>query len=356
MLGALSTYAFVRVLHARRSATLLLAVAGALCLASHYFAFFLLAPMAVWILIDRRLRERAWPAVAAWVLVGGALIPLLLAQGGHYTQWIGQWTLAERLQAIVQYWLLGESGAPLGRTVELVIALPFLIGSVIWLIRVRRPGLVEARERDGVLAMFVLCGFGILAPIALALVGLDYLTPRNLIAAMVPLTVLFAIILASRSLGRAGLVCAVWAVAGMLVVTLDVAFDHRLQRGDWRGLAAQLQGNRSTRAITSIHLGTTPLQYYMGPLNVLAADRAVRVSEIDEAGYAPIKADAATPPAAGFRYVGKVDANGIIAYRFRASTPHLVSEHDLAAHSITVAKSGESPEVLIAPGVVTVGR
>jgi len=352
MLGALATFAFVRVLHERTGATALLAIAGALCLATHYFAFFLLAPMAVWILADGRLRRRAWPAVATFVLVGLALIPLLLAQGGHYTQWIGQWTLSERILAIAQYWLLGESGAPLGHGIELLVALPFLLGAVLWLARVaRRPPAVEQRELEGALTMLVLCGTAILAPIALSIVGIDYLTPRNLIASMVPLTVLAGIVLGSRSTGLAGFVCALAAIAAMLLVTLDVSINHRLQRGDWRGLAAGITGDHSTRAITAVHLATTPLQYYLGPLQVLPAGSSVKVDEIAEAGYPPLVADPEVPPAPGFRFIGTVRAHGLLAYRFRAPAPLVVSESTLASHSIMAAKPGEAPEVLVSPTV-----
>ena len=66
---------------------------------------------------------RAARAVAALVLVGLALLPLISAQGGHGTQWIGRWPLSERLQAIPQYYLTGYSGAPLGHGVELLVAL-----------------------------------------------------------------------------------------------------------------------------------------------------------------------------------------------------------------------------------------
>ena len=352
LLGALATLAFVRVLHERRGATALLAVAGALCLATHYFAFFLLAPMAVWILVDARLRRRAWPAVATFVIVGLALVPLLLAQGGHYTQWIGQWTLSERVLAIAQYWLLGESGAPLGHGIELLVAVPFLIGAALWLARAaRRPPALEQGELDGALTMLVLCGTAILAPIALSIVGLDYLTPRNLIASMVPLTVLAGIVLGSRSTGVAGLLCALAAIAAMLIVTLDVSVNHRLQRGDWRALAAGIAADPSSRAITAVHLATTPLQYYLGPLEVLASGSSVKVDEIALAGYPPLVADPEAPPAPGFRFVGTVKAHGLLAYRFRSAKPLVVGESQLASHSIMAAKPGEAPEVLVSPTV-----
>ncbi len=80
----------------------LFALTGALALLSHYFAVFLLIPMVLWLLFgpgERRpqTRRAALGAVGVLVLVGLALLPLISAQGGHGTQWIGRWPLSERL-------------------------------------------------------------------------------------------------------------------------------------------------------------------------------------------------------------------------------------------------------------------
>ena len=119
------------------------AVSGAAALATHYFAVFLLAPMCLWLLRPRKTAQHGAPsastpaagtvpasrpralrrsppprgafaAVAAIGLVGAALVPLALAQGGHGTQWIGEWALASRLEAIPQYYLTGYSGVAAG--------------------------------------------------------------------------------------------------------------------------------------------------------------------------------------------------------------------------------------------------
>ena len=77
----------------------------------HYFAVFLLAPMALWLLArPLAARRAALPALAAIGVVGLALLPLISAQGGHGTQWIGRWPLSARLQAIPQYFLTGYIG------------------------------------------------------------------------------------------------------------------------------------------------------------------------------------------------------------------------------------------------------
>ena len=74
-------------------------------------------------------RDRtAWSAIAVLALVGVALLPLISAQGGHGTQWIGEWALSSRLQAIPQYYLTGYYGSALGHGIELLVALPILAG------------------------------------------------------------------------------------------------------------------------------------------------------------------------------------------------------------------------------------
>jgi hypothetical protein len=70
----------------------------------------------------------------------------------------------------------------------------------------------------------------------------------------------------------------------------------------------------------------------------------VRVSEIDETGYAPLRHGAGRPPAPGFRLAARIEIDGLIVYRFLSSVPRLVSEAELRRHVITLAH----PEVLVA--------
>ncbi|HEY2571418.1 MAG TPA: glycosyltransferase family 39 protein, partial [Solirubrobacteraceae bacterium] len=137
---ALAMLCFVRALDEptpRRMAAF--ALAGALALLTHYFAVFLLAAMALWLLRDAAQRRAALAAVAALTVVGLALLPLISAQGGHGTQWIGRWALSSRLQAIPQYFLTGYSAAPLGHGVELLVALPILAGAALGAWRLSAP-------------------------------------------------------------------------------------------------------------------------------------------------------------------------------------------------------------------------
>jgi hypothetical protein len=392
--AALAMVCFLRALRAPTRANMLaFALAGTLALLSHYFAVFLLAPMCVWLLAAHGRRapgdggsrgaggERsrapsparaALAAVAVLVAVGVALLPLIAAQGGHGTQWIGRWALSSRLQAIPQYYLTGYMGAPLGHAVELLVALPILLGAGYGLWRV-----LDAREERGALIALVLSACAVLTPIVLAVLGADYLAPRNLVAAMIPLTALLAVLVTARRTGRAGLALAAAIALAFLAITIDTDLSPRLQRGDWRGLAHAISagsggasGGRAgggdaggvaagaggasgggagvggARAITTVELGSAPLEYYLPPLHNLPRGATATVGEIDETGYAPLRSGASLPPAPGFRLVERRDVHGLILYRFRAPAPRAVSEAALRRHALTPS-SVAHPEVLV---------
>jgi mannosyltransferase len=341
LMAALAVLCFLRALREPTPGRLTaFAVSGALALLTHYFAVFLLAPMCLWLVLEHRAHRRVTlAAVAAVGAVGVALLPLISAQGGRGTQWIGRWPLGERLEAIPQYYLTGESGAPLGHGVELLIALPVLGGLFFGLWR----GLTRLEERQALIVL-VLIACGVLIPVALVIFGLDYLAPRNLVAAMIPLTALLALVIAAQRTGRVGVALAGVVVLAFLAMSIDVNLSPRLQRGDWRGVAKVLRGTPANdRVITTVELGAAPLEYYLPPLHNLARGGAVTVSEIDETGYAPLRASADSPPAPGFHLLSRDDVNGLIVYRFLSTSPRKVSEAALRRHVITEAH----PEVLV---------
>ncbi len=112
LMAALAMLCFLRAeREPTRGRMALFALTGALALLTHYFEVFLLIPMVLWLFWRPRTRRAALAAIAVIALVGAALVPLILAQGGHNTQWIGEWALSQRLEAIPQYYLTGYSGA-----------------------------------------------------------------------------------------------------------------------------------------------------------------------------------------------------------------------------------------------------
>jgi hypothetical protein len=339
---------------ARRMAAF--ALTGALALLTHYFAVFLLIGMALWLAWDRRTRRAALPALGVLALVGAALLPLISAQGGHGTQWIGRWPLSDRLQAIPQYYLTGYTGSSLGHGVELLIALPILAALALgwWRMTEPQPGSRPSRPprsrdadaRRGVLIALSIAACGLLIPIMLVAFGADYLAPRNLVATMIPVTALIAVLVVWPGTGRRGIALAVTIALAFLAISIDVDLSPRLQRGNWRDLASALRGAPRERAITTVELGSAPLEYYLPGLRNLREGSYVRVSEIDETGYAPLVASAGEPPAPGFRLLARLDVDGLIVYRFRSTVPRLVSEATLRRHVITLA----TPQVLVPNG------
>jgi len=362
--AALAMLCFLRALREptpRRMAAF--AVTGALALLTHYFAVFLLLPMALWLLWGRRTRRPALPAIGALALVGLALTPLVSAQGGHGTQWIGRWPLSERLQAIPQYYLTGYTGSSLGHGIELLVALAILAGLALGLWRMTGPAPVAPGAGDhgrptssssGLTIALTIAACGVLIPIVLVAFGADYLAPRNLVAAMIPVTAVIAVLVAWPAGGpqpTAGLGATI-AVASAIVlaflaITIDVDLSPRLQRGNWRGLAAALRAVPPERVITTVELGTAPLEYYLPGLSGVHSGDFVRVREIDETGYEPLVASAGEPPAPGFHLLSRVDVDGLIAYRFVSPVARRVSEATLRRHAITLA----SPAVLGPAGV-----
>ncbi len=357
-----------------RGRLLLFGASGALALLTHYFAVFLLVPMVLLLLFDRSapahgseessatrvhaqggpnrfvpakagislheggIAARALYGAGLPVLTGAALIPLISAQAGHGTQWIGRWALASRLETIPQYYLTGYTGASLGHGIELLVGGVALAGVVFGLWR----GLERREERGALIALSISAG-AVLIPIVLAFAGADYLAPRNLVGAMIPVSALLAVLIVPRRTRTAGM-----ALAGLLALafgalSVDVYLSPRLQRGDWAALARAIGPVSSQRAITTVELGSAPLEYYLPGLKGAALGTKIAVREIDDTGYAPLRASAGSPPAPGFHLAERRDVHGLILYRFLAPAPLVVGERALRAAVITAGR----PEVLV---------
>ena len=221
-------------------------------------------------------------AVGAVALAGCALVPLIVAQGGHGTQWIGRWALSSRLVAIPGYFLLGGQSPGFGHGLLLACAVPILV--TVGLL----PGLTPREWRAAGL-VFGLGAVSILVPLVLVLAGADYLAPRNLIASWIPLAAALAVVLAGERAGVAGTVLTVLICAAGLGIVLATDLVPRFQRADWSGVARSLRAGASDRAIVTVELGAAPLEYYTPGLAYVRPGAALRVSEVDLVGYAPVR-------------------------------------------------------------------
>jgi mannosyltransferase len=241
-LCALSFLAFVRALDEPTPGRLgTWAVACILAGATHYFAAFVVVPQAILLLAARR--RAAIVAVAAVALGAVALVPLALAQRGTGSaEWISRSALDSRLTTIAKQLLIGRS-APLDRPFAIIAALLIVI-SVVLLVRY-----ADTRARRGAAMAGGVGVAALLAPLALALTGVDYVITQNVLAALVPLTVAVAAGFAVADPRRIAIPALISLCALSVVQVSAVALDPSYRRADWRGAAAAAARDSGTQLI-----------------------------------------------------------------------------------------------------------
>ncbi len=335
MLGALL---WLRAMRAPDDARGLLAwgAVAALALATHYYALFLVAPQALWLLVRAPgIRERA-ATLALPVLAGAALLPLALAQRSNDTAaFITDTPLGTRLAQVPKQFLVGYD-APAETLLTILTALAVLAGlaGLGAMIAGRIAAPAAARSEAARLTSVTAAAVALL--LAASIGGEDHLLTRNAIAVL-PL----AAVLAGAGLGALSHVALRPAVAAGalgcllgLVAIAGVARDPRKQRDDWRAAAAALGADPGGRLIVAPGSAPIPLGYYVPGLRPVPATEAPRVAEID---YLTLTVRApgrlATParppqvPAAppGFRIAGRTDGETYTVVRLRAPAPVAVA-------------------------------
>jgi mannosyltransferase len=280
------------------------ALSAALALATHYFALFLVAPEAAWLLyrsVDRRATVKAVAIVAA---VGAALLPLALYQSRYteHTAWISTGGLGGRAAYLLHQLVIGAY--PTSYIRPLIVAVPVVVsvGLFAW---------TERSERDGALLALAFGIVAVGAPFALALVGDlffggrgDYFLFRNLIVATVPLTIVAATVLGTERAGKAGLLACALVCSLLVAVSIDISRRPDLQRPDVRAVAAVVGSPPGLRAILLDPRTSLPLRLYLPRLEDLRQQgaylREIDVVEETNNANSP-QADRSPPP--GFRRI-----------------------------------------------------
>jgi mannosyltransferase len=317
------------------------AVVSALAIATHYFAVFLVAAEAAWLLLRARPRP---PAVLACLLPGAALlahVPLVLAQRGNGESVTGS-SLAARIAGIPKNLVVGYSFP--AEALGSALAAGLVVVGIVLVAR------LTARERSGALVAGSLVAAAVVTPVVLALAGVDFLIARNTIAAVVPAAVCLG---AGYAAGRTGVVAVTVLCALCAAVAVAPAVDRAYGRTDWRGAAEALRHADGARAVVvTPYMSRTLWRPYLPGLEEPAGD-AVRVREIAAVGLATeggYSAGGLTPPTVGtprqvpgFRVVG-VDRKPTytrVLYRADRATDEAVSL--LAGLALT----DEQPGVLL---------
>lgn len=307
-------------------------VLSGLALATHYFAVFLVAPEAVWLLAALpAARRRVCAATALVGAVGVALLPLALEQARDIRGKAGflQTPLSSRIAAIPTRFLLGEDASSASKAAAVVIALLLVAIGLLFLARGAQAG--RQPRLQAALAVPLL---GVLIPVLLALTGHDYLDARNLVGSWAPLAVVLAV--GYGATGRSGL-----AAAGALAVLFLAMFvlgntDLAVERTDYRGVVAALgpsPGPGERAIVVSPDYNWTPLGYYLPGYPQLGPGN-VGVREIDLIGWDTQRLGTAARgglEAHGFRLVGERVVQRLRLARFRAPRVESISRESLLA-------------------------
>jgi mannosyltransferase len=366
LLGALSFLFFVRFVREKRPSLLWWwAAASALALTSHYFAVFLVAPEAVWLIYAAvGKRTAALGAVAVVGATGLALLPLarhqelkpeLKAQRAqlirgetpNYSGGIGDAPLARRVGRIPKEFLVGFE---IPGEIELTVVAGLLVLAAIWLLARR----ASAPERRATTPAAIIGMLMIGLPIVLALAGQDYILPYYLIAALLPWAIVVATGFAATRLG--------WVLGAtlcLLSLALVAAVNAipRYQRANWRGASQALGPPRLVRAVVVTpsditgFLTDSPLQIYRPRIGripaVGAAVREVDILAVAREGIAPPR-QLPRGPGSDFRLTKRVDDETFTLLRFVSRTPvqvtrtTLLPSHlgDWPPHRVTVFIEG----------------
>jgi mannosyltransferase len=305
------------------------AILSALALASHYFAVFLLAPEALWLLARKDVRRRAFAAVGFVGLVGLALLPLAIEQSHGIKAKAGflQTPLSSRITAIPTRFLLGEAAPSSSKTLLVTLALLLVAAGVLFLLRggaAARPRLLWVALSVAVLATLV--------PTLMALAGRDYLDARNLVGTWAPLVIVLATGYAATD--RLGLLAGTALVVLFLAMVIIGNTDTAVQRTDYRGIAAALRaspGPGERAIVVSPDFNWTPLAHYLPGYPQLGPGN-VGVREVDLIGW---NTQALSPRAQrtlgryGFRRAATLMLQKLKLVRFAAATTRSIPRAEL---------------------------
>lgn len=320
------------------------AVVSVLALLTHFFAGFVLAPEALWLLW--RLRSRgAIAAVAVVAVVQLALLPLSLSDHSSRLDWIDVFPLATRIKQVpVDFALSTLYQSP-------AVTYGLLGAALVALMALGLLGLGGGpNRRRGAAVAAGVAAFGILVPILLAALGTDYLVARNLIAAWLPLAiVLAAAITAPRTLPFGALAGVVLAGA-FFYAGFKVNATPQYERPDWRGVARALGTASGTRAIVAYDssYATQPLSLYLPRVPwAPPAVAPVTVGEID------VVANAYSTPAAslpgGVRRISTTTVGTFLVARYAVDNWR-GAPLALGMRAGALVSGGAEPAVVIQPG------
>jgi hypothetical protein len=328
------------------------ALFSALAVLTHYFAAFLVAPEALW-LLSRPAHPRSrgsWAAVGAVAAVQVALLPHFLDHASHPRDWIGAFPLAIRIKQVPVAFGLGTLyQSPIVN--DGLIGAAVLAGLLIVLLVVG----AGARQLRGAGIAALLAGLVLLVPLALAVLGRDYYIARALIPAWVPLAVVIGAACTvpvdrGRGVAYGGAALGLVLLGGFVYAQVRIDTHDQYQRPDWRGVAAALGPASGPRAVLAYDgkFAEAPLSFYL-PGSRVAGGAPVALGEVDVVGSTFQSIPRRLP--AGVRLIDSKSVGGYQVARFSVPAAWRLDAGQLVARAGSLLGPPElEPAVLIQRG------
>jgi hypothetical protein len=330
-----------------------------LAIATHYFAIFVVAVEAGWLLWQMRSARVAVFAAAGVAVAGAALIVLALVVGeGDNSVAVVQYSsLRSRLAHVGPEFVVGFQ--PPWQVASAAVA-SALVAVALWQLWTRG----EPDERRAAHVPLLVGAGAIALPVIIAVGGLDYVYGRNLSASWVPLCIVAALGFGVRRPSRVG-VMALTAICAISVWINVATADHsKFDHEDWRAAARALGPAPEARAlVVTPVLGYRPLAVYrsaahLRPVGALVNEIAViglprRFRRLGETPRPP-RPPSPVPPR-GFVRVGRIDAKTFTLVRYRSRglvhvDPVLLNRMalDTQGPTIMLESPGADPDLRVA--------
>jgi mannosyltransferase len=319
---------------------------SALAVLTHFFAGFLILPEALLLVVrvGRAQRRGLILAFAVIAAAQAAVLPLALSDTSHPLGWIKIFPLSVRIQQVpVDFGLGALYQSPivthglLGAAVLAAIVLALLAAGG------------GRAERRGARFAAVVAAVTLLVPVILAALGRDYLVPRNLMAAWIPLAVVLGAACTVPRARIAGAGLAIVLLVAFVIAGVRIAQNPQYQRPNWRGVAAALGDAAGPRAIVAYDGGfaAQPLAVYMPGIPWTSRpDQVVAVSEVDVVGST--WQSTTRPLPSGTSLISKRTVDGFLVERFSITPGWRLALSEIARRAGTLlGPAPANPAVLV---------
>ncbi len=307
-----------------------------LALLTQYYAGFLVAAEGAALVYRWRSRASVGGLLALAVLEA-LLVPHVLAHLTHPAQFIVAVPLSIRLQQVPVTFAMNTLYYQSSITAYGLIGAAVLAAALIALLVIG----AGARELRGAALAAALAGAVLLVPLLAALLGHDVYLARGLMPGWVGLVVVIGAACTAVRARVGGAALAVGLAAMFVYAQVRIDGDWRLQRPDWRGVAAALGHARGPRAIVAGdgEFAAGPLSIYLaglpwsGPGAAAVPTTPVTIGELDIVGNTD---QVLSKLPAGTRLISRRELDDLQVVRVSLSRPWQLSPAAIGVRAATL--------------------